>query len=125
MEPSRGREGKGLATSTASHTKPGPAGLARKQHVPLATDSVPTALVSLSSGTTPTVAAPQAEKSFDKTSQLPRPFSFQGPERLGDLPRSSESKLRGAATYPSPTSHPWGQDSRGNGRAGPDSGREA
>lgn len=39
----------------------------------------------------PPVAAPQAEKSFDKTSQLPRPFSFQGPERLGDLPRSSES----------------------------------
>lgn len=35
----------------------------------------------------PPVAPAQAEMSFNEPSQPPRPFSFQGPETLGDLPQ--------------------------------------
>lgn len=78
-------------------------------------------MVSSSLGTA--VAPAQAEKSFNRPSQPPRPFSFRGSERLGPLPRPSQSKLRGTASCPSPTFHPWDQRSLGNGPVGPDGGR--
>ena len=69
------------------------------------------------------VAPAQAEKSFNRPSPPPRPFSFGDSERLGHLPRSSLSELRGTTAYPNPTSHPWDQRSLGNGQVGPDCGR--